>query len=45
VRYRGKKLFRGKLPRTIENIHNTLSTRGDLRYVFPAVVSVDIPHE
>lgn len=45
VRYRGKKLFRGKLSRTIENIHNTLSTRGDLRYVFPAVVSVDIPHE
>ena len=43
VRYRGKRIFRGKVPRTAENIRQTLVSRGDFRYIFPAVVRVEIP--
>lgn len=45
VRYRGKRIFRGKVPRTTENIRQSLASRGDLRYIFPAVVRVEIPKE
>ena len=43
VNYRGKRIFRGKLPRTIENLKSTLEQRGDLRYIFPSKVEVEIP--
>ena len=45
VHYRGKRIFRGKVSRTTENIRQTLTSRGDFRYIFPAVVRVEIPKE
>lgn len=45
VRYQGKCLFKGRVKRTLENMQQTLAQRGDLRYIFPAVVEVDIPHK
>ena len=43
ILYKGKKLFKGKLPRTIANLARTLDDRGDLRYMFPAMVEVELP--
>lgn len=43
VRYRGKRIFRGKLLRTQENLKATLRDRGDLRYMFPSKIEVKIP--
>ena len=43
VNYKGKKVFKGKLPRTIANMARTLAERGDLRYMFPALVEVELP--
>ena len=45
VNYKGKKVFKGKLPRTIANMARTLAERGDLRYCFPAKVEVKISKE
>lgn len=45
VRYNGKKLFKGKLRRTIGNMVSTLNERGDLRYMFPAMVEVELPQK
>ena len=42
VRYKGEKIFKGKLPRTIGNMARTLDERGDLRYMFPAMVEVEL---
>lgn len=43
VNYKGKKVFKDKLPRTIANMARTLAERGDLRYMFPAMVEVELP--
>ena len=43
VRYQGKRIFRGKLLRTEENLKATLRDRGDLRYMFPSKIEVKIP--
>lgn len=43
VRYKGEKVFKGKLNRTIGNMARTLNQRGDLRYMFPAMVEVELP--
>ena len=42
VRYKGEKIFKGKLNRTIGNMSRTLEERGDLRYMFPAMVEVEL---
>lgn len=42
VCYRGKRLFMGKLKRTKENLRQTLTSRGDLRYMFPVAIEVEI---
>ena len=42
VNYKGKKVFKGKLSRTIANMARTLDERGDLRYMFPAMVEVEL---
>lgn len=42
VRYLGKKVFKGKLPRTAANMARTLKERGDVRYMFPAMVEVKL---
>ena len=42
VNYKGKKVFKGKLNRTIGNMARTLNQRGDLRYMFPAMVEVEL---
>lgn len=42
VTYKGKRVFKGKLPRTIGNLARTLDERGDLRYMFPATVEVEL---
>ena len=42
VRYKGEKVFKGKLNRTIGNMALTLNQRGDLRYMFPAMVEVEL---
>ena len=42
VRYNGKKVFKGKLPRTVGNMARTLEERGDVRYMFPAMVEVEL---
>ena len=41
--YQGKKIFKGKVKRTIANMSMTLEKRGDLRYMFPAVLEVKLP--
>lgn len=43
VNYKGKKVFKGKLPRTIANMARILDERDDLRYMFPAMVEVELP--
>jgi predicted esterase len=43
VNYKGKKVFKGKLSRTIANMARTLDERDDLRYMFPAMVKVELP--
>ena len=43
VNYKGKKVFKGKLNRTIANMARTLDERDDLRYMFPAMVEVELP--
>jgi hypothetical protein len=42
VRYQGHTLFSGKLPRTRQNMEQSLSERGDLSYIFPAKVTVAV---
>lgn len=42
VRYQGKRIFKGRVPRTSETLQQTLVERGDLRYCFPAKVDVKI---
>ena len=42
VNYKGKKVFKGKLNRTIANMARTLDERDDLRYMFPAMVEVEL---
>ena len=41
IRYQGRKLFRGKLKRTRENMRQSLYERNDPRYAFPAKVTVN----
>ena len=43
IKYKGKKLFKGKLPRTTANLKATLAQRNDPRYMFPAQIQVGIP--
>lgn len=40
VRLRGKKVFKGKVPRTEQNLRRTLADRNDLSYMFPACISL-----
>lgn len=42
IRMKGKTLFKGKLSRTAENLKNSLSQRGDLRYIFPAQITIHL---
>lgn len=42
IRHNGKTLFKGKLPRTLTNLQTTLAERGDLRYMFPAQVTLQL---
>ena len=39
----GKTLFKGKLSRTLANLQSSLAARNDLRYMFPAQVTVQCP--
>ncbi|MBR1667578.1 MAG: hypothetical protein IJ693_04770 [Bacteroidaceae bacterium] len=43
IKFKGKTLFKGKLQRTLANLQNSLSQRGDLQYMFPAQTTVKIP--
>lgn len=45
VRYKGELLFKGRLRRTRAMMQQTLSARGDLRYMFPTAVEVELPKE
>ena len=45
VRFQGKRIFKGRVPRTSETLQQTLAERGDLRYCFPAKVDVKISKE
>lgn len=40
IRYKGKKIKSKKLRRTIANMHNSLNTRNDRSYAFPAYIEV-----
>ena len=42
IKHNGKTLFKGKLPRTLTNLQTTLAERGDLRYMFPAQVTLQL---
>ena len=42
IRYQGRQLFSQRLPRTAENMQQSLSERNDLSYIFPAKVTVRI---
>ena len=43
VVYKKKTLFKGKIPRTAENLQKSLEERGDPSYCFPAILRVNIP--
>ncbi|MBR3477487.1 MAG: alpha/beta hydrolase [Bacteroidaceae bacterium] len=43
VVYKKKTLFKGKIPRTAENLQKSLEERGDPSYCFPAILKVNIP--
>lgn len=43
VTYNGKKIFSGRVDRTIANMHESLEKRNDRSFAFPAVIKVDIP--
>lgn len=43
VYYQGQRLFKGKVRRTRECLEQTLAERGDVRYMFPAMLEVKIP--
>ena len=43
IRFKGKNLFKKKLARTEECLRKTLNERGDMRYSFPATVTLKIP--
>lgn len=43
VRYKGRKIYKGRVARTEKTMSNTLFASGDLRYMFPAAVEVKIP--
>ncbi|MBO4430442.1 MAG: alpha/beta hydrolase [Bacteroidaceae bacterium] len=40
IKYKGKTIFKGKLPRTLANLQSSLAERNDLRYMFPAQVTI-----
>lgn len=40
IKYNGKTIFKGKLPRTLANLQSSLAERNDLRYMFPAQVTI-----
>ena len=42
VKYQGKKVFNKRVPRTEANLRKTLTDRGDLSFIFPAVITVKI---
>lgn len=42
VRYKGKKIFRGKVSRTFATMSQTLNERQDLRYIFPANIDIEL---
>ena len=42
VRYKGKKIFKGKVTRTFSTMSKTLAARGDLRYIFPAKLEIKL---
>ena len=42
VCYKGKKIFKGKTVRTSATMSQTLTARGDLRYVFPAKLEIEL---
>ena len=42
VKYQGKKVFNKRVPRTEANLRKTLADRGDLSFIFPAVITVKI---
>ena len=42
VCYKGKKIFKGKAVRTSATMSQTLATRGDLRYIFPAKLEIKL---
>ena len=42
IYYQGKRIFKGRVYRTLENMQQTLAQRGDLRYIFPAKVEVKL---
>lgn len=42
IRMEGKTLFNKRLSRTAENLKNSLSQRGDLRYIFPAQITIHL---
>jgi hypothetical protein len=43
ITYAGKKLFAGRLARTIETLCKTLAGRGDPKLMFDAEVAVEVP--
>ena len=43
VVYKKKTIFKGKIPRTAENLQKSLEERGDPSYCFPAILKVNIP--
>lgn len=45
IYYKGKRLFKGKLRRTLATMSRTLSERGDLRYSFSTEIEVEIPEK
>ena len=42
IKYKGKKIAKKKLKRTIANIYNSLWSHGDRSYAFPSVIEVEL---
>ena len=40
VKYRGDMIYKGLADRTILNIYETLSKKGDINLMFPSIISI-----
>jgi len=40
--YNGKKIFKKKIKRNIQNLYHSINVRNDLRYMFPSILEIEL---